>query len=220
MRPPEPAGSADWAGSLLSVARAVKPLPAGAPAGYSPGVSSVPPGARPAPRVSRAPVAVLIVFFAVAVSLVLIGAQRSGDPAPSIRIDRPGTSDAPRAVTVIMRDYVFGPTPLLLVPGETVRLTIFDAGLVAHELALGDASVQEAWSAADQAATPPAPLSTSPPASVPPGVGGLRVLLHSGQQLTVDYTVPRGQTLQLLCHLPGHIERGMIGRVELVSSPR
>ena len=161
---------------------------------------------------------VVLAFFAVAVMLVLIGAQRSAEPAPSVYIDRAGTPDAPRAVTVLMRDYLFDPTPVVLVPGETVRLTIFNAGLQAHELVLGDAAVQQAWEAADAAATPPALLATPPPASVPPQTGGLRVLLGSGQQAVVDYTVPATGTLALLCHLPGHIQRGMVGRIDLQTS--
>jgi uncharacterized cupredoxin-like copper-binding protein len=166
---------------------------------------------------SRAPVAVVIAFFGVAITLVLIGAQRSLEPPPSPGVARAGSPESPRPVTVIMRDYLFEPTPLSLVPGETVRLTIFDAGLVAHELTLGDAAVQDAWDRADAAATPPGPLATAPAASAPGDVGGLRVLLRSGEHLAVDYTVPRDQELLLLCHLPGHIARGMIGRIELVT---
>ena len=83
-----------------------------------------------------------------------------------------------------MRDYRFDPTPVVLVPGETVRLTILNGGLVEHELTLGDEDVQVAWAQADAAATPPAPFATPPPASVPPGTGGLRVLLGSGEQAT------------------------------------
>lgn len=155
------------------------------------------------------------VFFVVAITLVLVGAQRSATPAPSVIISRPGTPDDPRPVTVIMRDYLFDPTPLVLEAGETIRLTVFSAGMVTHELVLGDATVQEAWAAADAAATPPAPFTTAPPASVPPGTGGLRLLLPSGARATVDYVVPLTGPLMLLCHIPGHIEHGMIGRVEL-----
>jgi uncharacterized cupredoxin-like copper-binding protein len=175
---------------------------------------------RPSPQraPSRAPVLVVLIFFAVAISLVLIGAQRSAAPAPSVYIEQAGTPDAPRAVTILMRDYLFDPTPVVLIPGETVRLTVLDAGLQPHELVLGDAAVQAAWTEADAAATPPAPFATAPPASVPPDVGGLRILLASGQQAVVDYTVPTTGALALLCHLPGHIQRGMIGRIELQAS--
>jgi uncharacterized cupredoxin-like copper-binding protein len=167
------------------------------------------------PRISRAPAIVVGAFFVIAVTLVLIGAQRSLDPAPDVVVARPGTPDAPRAITVIMRDYRFDPTPVVLVPGETVRLTVFNGGLVEHELALGDAAMQEAWARADAAATPPAPFATAPPASVPPGTGGLRLVLASGERRTVDHQVPASGELLLLCNLPGHVARGMVGAVEL-----
>jgi uncharacterized cupredoxin-like copper-binding protein len=170
---------------------------------------------RPAPRISRAPVIVVGVFFAIAVTLVLIGAQLSLAPAPLITIGTPGSADAPRPINVIMRDYHFDPTPVVLVPGETVRITVFNAGMVEHELTLGDAAVQEAWAEADAAATPPIPFASAPPASVPPSIGGLRVLLGSGEQATVEYRVPASGELRLLCNLPGHIARGMIGQLEL-----
>ena len=176
-----------------------------------PGADPIPPARRP----SLAPLVVVAVFFVVAVTLVLIGAQRSAEPAPSVAIGRPGTPDQPRPVTVLMRDYLFDPTPLVLVAGETIRLTVFSAGMTTHELVLGDRDVQEAWARADAAATPPAPFATAPPASVPPDTGGVRLLLSSGQSATVDYTVPASGELLLLCHLPGHIAKGMIGRVEL-----
>ena len=67
-----------------------------------------------------------------------------------------------------MRDYSFEPTPVVLVPGETVRFTVFNAGLEVHDFVIGDAEVQQAWSIADAAATPPNLFATAPPASVPP----------------------------------------------------
>jgi uncharacterized cupredoxin-like copper-binding protein len=118
-------------------------------------------------------------------------------------------------VTVIMRDYRFDPTPVVLVPGETVRFTIFNAGLEVHDFVIGDADVQQAWSVADAEATPPNLFATAPPASVPPGTGGLRVFLRSGEQASVDYGVPSDEQLSLLCHIPGHIGKGMVGRVDL-----
>ncbi len=164
--------------------------------------------------ISRAPVVVVIVFGVIATVLIFIGATRSTAP-PEVQIDVAGTTAEPRPVTVIMRDYRFEPTPVVLVPGETVRFTIFNAGLEVHDFVIGDAAVQEAWSIADAAATPPNLLATAPPASVPPGTGGLRVFLRSGEQASVDYAVPSDEQLSLLCHIPGHIEKGMVGRVEL-----
>jgi uncharacterized cupredoxin-like copper-binding protein len=170
--------------------------------------------------ISRAPVYVLLTFLGVAVVLVLIGAMRSAEKLPAApAIIQPGTSDAPRNVTVIMRDFLFEPAPLALVPGETVRITTVNAGLEPHELVLGDAGVQLARTAADAAATPPGPFATSPPASVSPGTGGVRLLVASGGQASVDWTVPAGAPLLLQCHLPGHLEKGMTGVVVLQANP-
>jgi uncharacterized cupredoxin-like copper-binding protein len=94
-----------------------------------------------------------------------------------------------------------------------------NGGLVEHELTLGDEAVQTAWARADAAVTPPAPFATAPPASVPPGTGGLRVLLGSGERADLAYTVPSIGSLALVCHLPGHVERGMTGAVELRAAP-
>jgi len=56
-------------------------------------------------------------------------------------------------------------------------------------------------------------LVLTPPASAPADTGGLRVLLSSGGSTSVTYVVPEGGDLFLLCHLPGHQEREMVGQV-------
>jgi uncharacterized cupredoxin-like copper-binding protein len=167
-------------------------------------------------RISRAPLSVVGIGAALAVGLVVLGARLADRPAPSPDLSSPGTATGPRQVSVIMRDYVFNPSTLYLVAGETVEFRIFNAGMVEHEFVLGDAGVQAAWRAADQANSP-APFTSPPPASVSPQMGGLRVLLSSGATADVLYEVPVGDELQLFCHLPGHAERGMVGEVVLVS---
>lgn len=177
-------------------------------------------GDRPAeqrarPAVSRAPVLVTIAGLGLAVALVLLGARLAAAPAPTPDLGEPGTRDAPRPVNVIMRDYLFNPSTLHLVPGETVVFRMINGGLIEHEFVLGDDAVQAAWAEAHRLATPPAPFATAPPASVPPSTGGLRVLLRPGESTSALYDVPAGTALQFMCHLPGHLERGMLGTVSL-----
>jgi uncharacterized cupredoxin-like copper-binding protein len=163
-------------------------------------------------------VIVLIVGAALAIGLVLLGAALAGAPAPTpAASSAPGTDAAPRDVAVIMRDYHFDPTPLYLYPGETVRLSVFNGGMVEHELVLGDDSVQAAWSSADANATPPEPFATAPVASIDPTVGGVHVFLGSGGSTSVIYHVPLSGPLSMMCHLPGHLERGMSADVVLVT---
>ncbi len=161
----------------------------------------------------------LLLGGSIAVGLVFLGAAlAAAPPPPPGPSQQPGTAGAPRPVTVIMRDYRFDPTPLYLYRGETIELTVFNAGLVDHELVLGDSAVQAAWAEADARATPPAPFATAPPASVGPDVGGARVLLASGNSQTATYVVPAAGEVLLMCNLPGHADNGMVGRVEYVST--
>lgn len=166
---------------------------------------------------SRWPVIVTVVGLAIAGVLVYIGGRLAAAPAPTPDLSRPGTANQPRAVTVIMRDYAFNPTPLYLVPGETVTFTVINGGLLPHEFVLGDDAVQQAWAAADAAASPPGPMTTAPPGSVAAGTGGVELVLDPGQQATATYAVPADEQLQLMCHLPGHVERGMVGSVILAT---
>ncbi len=124
----------------------------------------------------------------------------------------PGSSDAPREVNLIARDYAFIPGSLDLVPGETVLLHVVNAGLLVHEAVIGDAAVQDAWEAAE-AATAGAPPGPTPVVSVPPEVSGVRVVVSSGQRVDVTFTVPAEAAADLNwlvgCHIPGHLAKGM-----------
>jgi uncharacterized cupredoxin-like copper-binding protein len=145
-----------------------------------------------------------------------MGKLSATPPGPIV----PGTAAQPRAVNVILRDYVFVPTPILLVPGETVRFQIIDGGLLAHEFALGPQAFQDAYDQADAAAAVSLPAATPRPVSVPSAVAaiGLRVYLRPGQEVDLTYHVPEQGTPPLLeCHIPGHVAKGMVGQVVFVA---
>ncbi|CAN5483683.1 MAG: hypothetical protein H0V12_12215 [Chloroflexi bacterium] len=144
---------------------------------------------------------------------IVMGCSASPPPEEVVR----GEAGAPREVNVILRDYLFLPEPIELIRGETVRFNLINGGLLAHEFVLGGDEVQTAWADAHAAATPPGFLATAPPASVSPDVAGLRVLLASGEQAGVEYQVPTSTDIMLACHLPGHLEQGMVADVRLVA---
>jgi len=129
----------------------------------------------------------------------------------------PGISGAPRQVNVILKDYLFVPGIVDLVPGETITLNVVNGGLDVHELVLGPIDVQQAWEDAEGAVANPPPGPT-PIVSVPPGLEGIRVVVASGATETITYTVPTDISEQLLlgCHISDHWERGMAGAVRLV----
>jgi uncharacterized cupredoxin-like copper-binding protein len=123
----------------------------------------------------------------------------------------PGSSNAPREVNLIARDYSFVPDVIDLAPGETITLHVINAGLVIHEAVLGNQTVQDAWEAAE-AETAGAPPGPTPIVSVPADVAGVRVVVNSGELKDVAWTVPSGEGAAAWfvgCHIPGHLRKGM-----------
>jgi hypothetical protein len=156
--------------------------------------------------------------------LPLVLAACDPEPVAVTPIPVSGTSDAPREVNLIAKDYTFVPPVLDLVPGETVMLHIVNGGLDVHEVVIGDGAVQDAWEAAEAplAGAPPGP---TPVVSVAPDLGGVRVVVPSGQRVDLLWQVPADvpTTLPLPsasaspdpaawtveCHIAGHLAKGM-----------
>jgi uncharacterized cupredoxin-like copper-binding protein len=161
------------------------------------------------PRRARRPA-----FLLASLGVALTGCADPGPAVPPSFVA--GSSTVPREVNIIAREYRFDPSPVELVPGETVLLHVVDAGLDVHEVVIGDAAVQDAWQVAE-AATADGPPGPTPVVSVPPGVAGLRIVVRSGERVDVRWTVPSGAVgLVVGCHIPGHWARGMHVPVRLV----
>ncbi len=128
----------------------------------------------------------------------------------------PGVGEAPRQVNVILKDYLFAPAIVDLVPGETIRLNVVNGGLDTHELVIGTQAVQDAWAAAERPAANPPPGAT-PLVTVPAGLEGIRIVVGSGETRSITWTVPADAgSLLLGCHISDHFERGMAGLVRAV----
>ena len=159
-----------------------------------------------------------VLLAAVAAVAALTAACDSG-PAVTPRIT-PGTSDDPREVVILAKDYVFVPAVVDLVPGETVLFQVVNGGLVVHEAVLGPLPVQDVWEAAE-APTASAPPGPTPQVSVAPGLAGLRIVVTSGERKDVTWTVP-GTAAEdaggwfVGCHIPGHWAQGMVVPVRFV----
>ena len=148
---------------------------------------------------------------------LLLAACDAGAP-PATTPPTPGTDAQPREVNVVLKDWLFLPDPVDVVPGETVLLHVVNGGLEIHELVIGDQAVQDAWEAAEGAAANPPPGPT-PLVTVPSSLAGLRVVVPSGQRVDVTWTVPSDRAdagrLLLGCHIPGHWAKGMRAAVRL-----
>ncbi|HET7474337.1 MAG TPA: hypothetical protein VFJ71_14530 [Candidatus Limnocylindrales bacterium] len=150
------------------------------------------------------------VVFAV-LPLVIAGCAIGAPAGPTPPI-RAGSSGGPREVNVVLKDWVFLPDPVDVIPGETVLLHVINGGLEIHELVIGDGAVQDAWEVAEAAAANPPPGPT-PVVRVPPGEEGIRIVVPSGQRVDLTWTVPASAAdvaaLVLGCHIPGHWDKGM-----------
>lgn len=155
------------------------------------------------------------------VSLVVGAAACDAGAAPPTPPIVAGSSSAPREVNVVLKDWLFLPDPVDVVPGETILLHVVNGGLEIHELVIGDQLVQDAWEAAEGAAADPPPGPT-PLVSVAPGSAGIRLVVPSGQRSDIAWTVPAdpAAVTRLLfgCHIPGHWARGMRGSIRLASA--
>jgi hypothetical protein len=154
--------------------------------------------------------------FLLVILPAIVGACSPAAPVVTPPISA-GTEELPREVNIIARDYRFDPDPVDLVPGETVLLHLINGGLEIHEMVIGDGAVQDAWEVAE-AATIGAPPGPTPLVSVPPGTGGLRVVVRSGERVDVRRSVPTGRSPLIVgCHIPGHWARGMQVPVQFVA---
>ncbi len=150
----------------------------------------------------------------------LLAACEAGAP-PATPPVVAGSSDRPREVNIVAKDYTFLPDVVDLVPGETVLLHVINGGLAVHDVVIGDAAVHAAWEAAE-AATEGAPPGPTPLVSVPPEVSGIRLVVASGERVDLVWTVPAeaadDSPWQVGCHIPGHWDRGMQVPVRWIAS--
>ena len=152
-----------------------------------------------------------------AIGLGLVGCDAGPATTPAIT---PGTASNPRAVVIVAKDYTYSPPVVDLVPGETVVLQVVNGGLTLHEVVIGSGVVQDAWEAADVpfASAPP---GVEPQVSVPPELGGIRILVRSGARVDATWTVPvdaaaSGAAWFVGCHIPGHWSEGMVVPIRFV----
>jgi uncharacterized cupredoxin-like copper-binding protein len=153
-----------------------------------------------------------------AVALALPAALAACDvgAVPATPPITPGILGVPRQVNVILKDYLFVPAVVDLVPGETIRLNVVNGGLDTHELIIGTQAVQDAWAAAEAPAANPPPGPT-PLVAVPSGLEGVRIVVPSGETRSITWTVPADAgNLLLGCHISDHYARGMAGLVHPV----
>jgi len=121
------------------------------------------------------------------------GAGRPGDPA---RVSR--------TIEVTMGDTMrFEPDHLKFKAGETVRFVVRNDGKIRHEMVLG--TVAELKEHADMMRTMPAMQHADPN----------MISLAPGEQGDVVWQFDRSGAFDFACLVPGHLEAGMTGKIEV-----
>lgn len=107
----------------------------------------------------------------------------------------------PVTVTVDIEHSRFVPEELTVRAGTVVTFEVVNHDPIHHELVLGDAEVHRAHEGGTDLVHPPVPGEVS--------VG------PNGTGMTF-YVFDEPGTVAFACHLPGHVEYGMVGEVHVV----
>lgn len=118
---------------------------------------------------------------------------------------RPGeAANVSRTIEVTMEDSMrFTPDQLTFDAGETIRFVVVNNGKIRHEMVIG--SVAELQEHADMMRSDPAMQhAESNMVSLPPG-----------EQGDVIWQFDNAGTFDFACLVPGHLEAGMTGKIEV-----
>jgi uncharacterized cupredoxin-like copper-binding protein len=107
-------------------------------------------------------------------------------------------------VEVPIEHSIFLADDLRVYEGTMVRFVVVNRDPINHELVIGDEAVHRRHENGTERAHPPVPGEVS----VGPNETGL-----------TTYTFDEPGTVEFMCHLPRHVEFGMVGDIEVVRQP-
>lgn len=125
------------------------------------------------------------------------------DPGNPASVGGPGTASAvSQTIRILADDQMrFTPDVVHVKPGETVRIVVVNQGRTRHELTIGIQSELEEH-AKMMAAMPDMPNGQEPNMVAVAAQGQGELIWRFGKPGTVPFA----------CTMPGHMQRGMIGR--------
>ncbi len=130
------------------------------------------------------------------------GSEEGGHKAPA---GRPGDPDrVDRTVEVVMEDSMrFIPGDLTFRSGETVRFVVRNHGKIRHEMVIG--SVEELREHAEMMRRSPGMKHSDPN----------MVSLAPGEESELVWTFENPGSFDFACLVPGHLEAGMKGKIDV-----
>ncbi|MEK7861031.1 MAG: hypothetical protein AAB284_06730 [Chloroflexota bacterium] len=123
-----------------------------------------------------------------------------------------GASDA-KVVQLVMTEFAFAPSPLVLGAGDRVALKLVNRGSVVHELMAGTGAIQHDGGYTDDLF---AGVDMTIRGDVGPAHshGAFGVNVKAKGTVTLTFTVPdRTGTYEIGCFEPGHYLAGMVGKI-------
>jgi uncharacterized cupredoxin-like copper-binding protein len=108
-----------------------------------------------------------------------------------------------RTVIVVMQNSRFVPAVVDVKQGETIRFRITNHDPIAHEFVLGD-SAEQAEHEKEMASMPGMSMDDPNGVTVAPS-----------KTVEFIWTFTRAGALQYACHLPGHYDHGMFGKLTI-----
>jgi uncharacterized cupredoxin-like copper-binding protein len=118
---------------------------------------------------------------------------------------KPGDLDkASRTIEVTMNDHMrFIPDQISVKPGETIRFNVKNAGKIPHEMVIG--TMDELKEHAEMMRQMPNMKHAEPN----------MIALAGGQSGTLVWQFGKPGTVDFACLIPGHMEAGMVGQIEV-----
>ena len=135
--------------------------------------------------------------------LTALATAVAGHAVEALADDEPSLGPGLVTVELDIRHSRFSADRLRVAEGTTVRFLVRNDDPIAHELVVGDAALHRSHVRGTEAVHPPVPGEVS----VGPGDTGLTV-----------YEFDEPGVVTFACHLPRHLEYGMVGEVEVAPS--
>jgi uncharacterized cupredoxin-like copper-binding protein len=109
------------------------------------------------------------------------------------------SSDGPTQASVALDDFALVPATIAVTAGEQVTIDVSNIGGIQHSWVLLQGGVEVTTG------------SEVTDAIILAGTADL----DPGQSETVTFTAPEAGNYQVVCHISGHIEAGMVGSLEV-----
>lgn len=148
-----------------------------------------------------------IIATAIIVTATLASGASRADAGHGAAIGKPGDPEkATRTIRISGSDNMrYNPSEIKVKRGETVRFAVTNSGKIDHELVLG--TMKELKKHAELMRKHPGMKHEE----------ANMALVRPGETREIIWQFANAGTVDFACTIPGHLEAGMVGRVEVVA---